>query len=97
MMEQINFNLLEGKLKPCGTIGWKDCTRETSMKRDFLLFMDLCYFTFRYIYIYIYIVNFENLIIEFYVVYILNTHIKFYSNKMLFIIRSINLFFYTQF
>ena len=32
-----------------------------------------------YIYIYIYIfVNFENLIIEFYVLYILNMHIKFH-------------------
>ena len=37
-------------------------------------------------YIYIYIVNFKNLI--------LIMHIKFYSNKMLFIIRSINLFFF---
>ena len=25
---KINFNLLEGKLKPCGTVGWKDCTKE---------------------------------------------------------------------
>ena len=37
-MEQINFNLLEGKLKPRGTVDWKDCTTETSRKRDFLLF-----------------------------------------------------------
>ena len=43
-----------------------------------------------YIYIYIFIVNFKNLI--------LIMHIKFYINKMLFIIRSINLFiFYAQF
>ena len=41
--------------------------------------------------------NFKNLIVEFYVLYIPNIYFKFYSNKMLFIIRSINLFFYTQF
>ena len=52
----------------------------------------LMLFTFRYIYIYI--VNLKILIIEFHVLYVFNMHIKFYSNKMLFIIRSINLFFF---
>ena len=37
-------------------------------------------------------VNFENLTIEFHVPYVLNIHIKFRSNRMLFTIRSINLF-----
>nr|POE57671.1 hypothetical protein CFP56_38452 [Quercus suber] len=32
-MEQINFNLLEGKLKLRGIVGWKDCSTETSRKR----------------------------------------------------------------
>ena len=44
-------------------------------------------------YIYFLGVNFENLTIEFYVPYILNMHIKFRSNWMLYTIRSINLFF----
>ena len=95
-MKQINFKLLEGKLKPCGTVGWKDCTAETLRKRDLLLSRNLRYFSFKYIYIYIF-VNFKILIIEFHVLYVLNMHIKFHSNQMLFIIRSINLFFYTQF
>ena len=38
-------------------------------------------------------VNFENLTIEFHVPYVLNMHIKFRSNKILFTIGSINLFF----
>ena len=38
-------------------------------------------------------VNFKNLTVEFHVLYILNMHIKFCSNWMLFTIRSINLFF----
>ena len=50
------------------------------------------------IYIYIYIsflgVNFENLTVKFYVFYVLNMHIKFRSNRMLFTIKSINLFLY---
>jgi len=51
-------------------------------------------------YIYFLSVNFENLIIEFHVSYILNIYmcvcVKFYSNRMLFTIWSIN-FFYTYF
>ena len=38
-------------------------------------------------------VNFKILNIKFYVIYILNMHIKFHSNYMLFIIQLINLFF----
>ena len=37
-------------------------------------------------------VNFENLTVKFHVTYVLNMHIKFHSNRMLFTIRSINLF-----
>ena len=36
------------------------------------------------------------LIVKFHIFYVLNMHIKFHSNQMLFIIQSINLFFYTQ-
>ena len=42
-------------------------------------------------------VNFENLIDESHVPYVLNMHINFRSNRMLFTIQLINLFFYTQF
>ena len=48
---------------------------------------------FLYIYIYFFFVNFENLTVEFHILYILNKHISFYINQMLFIIRPINLFF----
>ena len=41
--------------------------------------------------------NFKNLTIEFYVLYVFNIHIKFYSNWMLFTIQSINLFFIHNF
>ena len=45
-------------------------------------------------YIYIYILTyFENLTIGLHVLYVLNTHIKFCSNRILFIIQFINLFF----
>ena len=37
-------------------------------------------------------VNFGNLTVEFHVPYVLNMHIKFRSNRMLFTIRLINLF-----
>ena len=37
-------------------------------------------------------VNFENLIVKFHIPYVLNMHIKFRSNWILFTIRSINLF-----
>ena len=42
-------------------------------------------------------VNFENLIIEFHVPYVLNMCIKFRLNRMLFTFRSINLFFIHKF
>ena len=51
---------------------------------------------FLYIYIYFF-VNFENLTVEFHILYILNKHIGFYINKMLFIIRPMNLFFIHNF
>ena len=41
--------------------------------------------------------NFENLTIEFHIPYVLNMHIKFRSNQILFTIRSINLFFIHNF
>ena len=37
--------------------------------------------------------NLENLIVRLHVFYILNTRLKFFLNKILFIIRSINLYF----
>ena len=48
-------------------------------------------------YISFFFVNFENLIIEFHVSYILNMHIKFHSNRMLFTFWPINLFFIHNF
>ena len=41
-------------------------------------------------------VNFENLIVELYVYYVYNLHVKSHSNRILFIIQSIN-FFYAKF
>ena len=40
---------------------------------------------------------FENLIVELHVFYILNTHVKFHANRMLFTIWFINLFFMNNF
>ena len=40
-------------------------------------------------------IYFEKLTVELYFFYVLNTHIKFRVNQMLFTIRFINLFFYT--
>ena len=37
-------------------------------------------------------VNFENLTVKFHVPYVLNVHIKFRLNRVLFTIRSISLF-----
>ena len=34
--------------------------------------------------------NFKNLIVELYIIYVLNTHVKFRSNQILFTIQSIN-------
>ena len=42
-------------------------------------------------------VSFENLTIEFHVPHVLNIHIKFHSNRMLFTIGLINLFFIHNF
>ena len=41
--------------------------------------------------------NFENLTIEFHISYVLNMHVKFHSIRMLFTIRSMNLFFIYNF
>jgi len=43
-------------------------------------------------YIYFCNVHFENLTVKFHVSYVLNVHIKFHSNWMLYIIQLINLF-----
>ena len=40
---------------------------------------------------------FENLTIRLYILYIINTHIKFYVNQVLFTIRLINFFFMHNF
>ena len=50
-----------------------------------------------FIYQFFFFLNFENLPVEVHVFYVLNMYIKFNSNQMLFTIRLINLFFYTQF
>ena len=40
---------------------------------------------------------FENLTVKLHILYVLKTHVKFHTNRMLFIIRSINLFFMYNF
>ena len=50
-----------------------------------------------YISLFFFFVNFENLTIELHVPYVLNMHIKFRLNWILFIILSINLFFIHNF
>ena len=40
---------------------------------------------------------FENMIVKLHIHYILNMDVKFCVNRILFIIRFINLFFYVQF
>jgi len=42
-------------------------------------------------------IYFENITVEFYVLYVLKTYIKFHVNQMLFTIWSINLFFMYNF
>ena len=37
--------------------------------------------------------NFENLIVELHILYVLNMHVKYHSNEILFTIKYINLFF----
>ena len=55
---------------------------QTSLEKNFLNFS----------YFYFCGVHFENLTIKFHVPYVLNVHIKFHSNRMLFIIQLIKLF-----
>ena len=50
-----------------------------------------------YISLFFFFVNFENLTIELHVPYVLNMHVKFRLNWILFIILSINLFFIHNF
>ena len=49
------------------------------------------------LYIFLLDVNFENTIVELHVLYVLNTHVKFHLNRMLFTIQSMNLFFMHNF
>ena len=53
--------------------------------------------TFQTSYISLFCVNFENLTVKFHIPYVLNIHIKFRSNWILFTIRSINSFFIHNF
>ena len=62
---------------------------KTRWEKFFKLFIYQFFFSF--------FINFKNLTDEFHLFYVLNMYIKFHSNQMLFIIRLINLFFYTQF
>ena len=45
-----------------------------------------------FFYIFLLDVNFENITVGLHVLYVLNIRVKFCSNRMLFAIRSINLF-----
>ena len=62
----------------------------------FILIKGLCYHTIL-IRNKIIIVIFENLIVEFHVPYVLNMHINFRSNQMIFTIWLINFFFIHNF
>ena len=48
--------------------------------------------SFRLILFYLLNVNFKNLTVKLHVLYILNLYVKYCSNRVLFIIQSINLF-----
>ena len=52
---------------------------------------------FKLFFFFFWILNFKNQIVEFYVYYVFNMHIKFRSNQILFTIWSINLFFIYNF
>ena len=60
---------------------------QTNLERNSLNFSNISFFG----------VQFENLTVEFHIPYVLNMHIKFLSNRILFTIRSINLFFIQNF
>ena len=57
---------------------------QTSLERNF---SNLSYISF-------FCVNFENLTVEFHIPYVLKMYIKFFSNRLLFTIRSTNLYLY---
>ena len=90
---KINFlgHLNFSKREPLAQFSQKNIKQffffQTSLDRKFSNFSYISFFC----------VNFENLTDEFNVPYILNMHIKFSLNRMLFIIRSINLFFIHNF
>ena len=48
-------------------------------------------------YIFLLDVNFENLTVRLHILYVFNMHVKFRSNRMLFTIQSINLYFIHNF
>ena len=60
---------------------------KTNLERNSLNFSYISFFG----------VQFENLTVEFHIPYVLNMHFKFFSNRILFTIRSINLFFIQNF
>ena len=71
---------------------------DNSVTHIFFFFYDIIWRkTFQISLIFFFFMSFENLNVEFHVPYILNTHIKFRSNRILFIIWSINLFFIFNF
>ena len=50
-----------------------------------------------YSYVFLLDVNFKNLMVGLYVIYVLNMHVKFCSNRMLFIFQSKNIIFMHNF
>ena len=81
------------KCRICGWLGWhikvschilvdKVCRDINSLNSSYIFLLD---------------VNFENRIVKLQILYILNTYVKFCSNRMLFTIWSINLFFMHNF
>ena len=73
------------------------CGKVFRLEKKFLSKRKTLQTSYIYIYIYIYFVNFKNLTVEFHVPYVLNIHIKFHSNRILFTFRLINLFFIHNF
>ena len=95
LQEQVNFIIWLHSYKilfllnvlVVGDYFWNEVSLQTSLERNSSNFSYISFLG----------VNFENLIVEFHVPYVLNMHIKFHSNRMLFTIWSTNLFFIYNF
>ena len=95
LQEQVNFIIWLHSYKilfllnvlVLGDYLWNKASLQTSLERNSSNFSYISFLG----------VNFENLIVKFHVPYVLNMHIKFHSNQILFTIWSTNLFFIYNF